>query len=104
MADEIYHKLAKALDTLPNGFPATESGVEIEILKRIFTEEQAGLFCDMRLTFETAEQIAERTGRPLAGFGPAADHPGRRRCPLGPGRRSGKAARAEAPVPRSSPR
>ncbi|MGD0278777.1 MAG: 4Fe-4S binding protein [Smithella sp.] len=68
MADEIYHKLAKVLDTLPNGFPATESGVEIEILKRIFTPEQAGLFCDMRLTFETAEQIAERTGRPLAGL------------------------------------
>ncbi len=68
MADEIYHKLAKVLDTLPNGFPATESGVEIEILKRIFTPEQADLFCDLRLTFETTEQVAERTGRPLEGL------------------------------------
>jgi len=66
MADEVYHKLARVLNTLPNGFPATESGVEIKILKKIFTPEQAELFCEMRLTFETAQQVAERTGRPLA--------------------------------------
>lgn len=66
MSDEVYQKLARVLDTLPNGFPATESGVEIKMLKRIFTPEQADLFCDLRLTFETSEQIAERTGRPLA--------------------------------------
>lgn len=68
MNDEVYRKLAKVLDTLPNGFPATESGVEIKLLKRIFTPEEADLFCDLRLTFETAEQIAERTGRPLEGL------------------------------------
>jgi Na+-translocating ferredoxin:NAD+ oxidoreductase subunit B len=68
MADDVYYKLAKVLDTLPNGFPATESGVEIKMLKRIFTPEQADLFCDLRLTFETAEQIAERTGRPPEGL------------------------------------
>ena len=68
MADEIYHKLARVLDTLPNGFPATESGVEIKLLKRIFTPEQADLFCDLRLTFETAQQVSERTGRPLEGL------------------------------------
>jgi Fe-S-cluster-containing hydrogenase component 2 len=68
MSDEVYHKLAKVLDTLPNGFPATESGVEIKLLKKIFQSEQAELFCDLRLTFETAEQIAERTGRPLEGL------------------------------------
>jgi electron transport complex protein RnfB len=68
MKDEVYHKLAKVLDTLPNGFPRTESGVEIRLLKKIFAPEEADLFCDMRLTFETAEQIAERTGRPLEGL------------------------------------
>jgi electron transport complex protein RnfB len=36
MSDEIYRKLAKMLDTLPNGFPSTESGVEIKLLKGIF--------------------------------------------------------------------
>jgi len=33
MNDQIYHKLARVLDTLPNGFPATENGLEIKILK-----------------------------------------------------------------------
>lgn len=68
MSDEVYHKLAKVLDTLPNGFPATESGVEIKMLNKIFRPEEADLFCDLRLTFETVEQIAERTGRPLEGL------------------------------------
>ena len=65
MSDESYRKLAKVLDTLPNGFPATESGLEIRLLEKIFEPEEAELFCDLRLTFETPEQIAERTGRPL---------------------------------------
>jgi ferredoxin len=68
MDDAIYKKVAKVLDTLPNGFPATESGVEIKLLKKIFTPEQADLFCDLRLTFETVEEIAQRTGRPLEGL------------------------------------
>ena len=68
MGDEIYHRLAKILDTLPNGFPSTESGVEIAILKKVFSKENAELFCDLRLSFETAEQIAERTGRPFEGM------------------------------------
>ncbi|MCX5883824.1 MAG: 4Fe-4S ferredoxin, partial [Deltaproteobacteria bacterium] len=68
MNENIYFKLAKVLDTLPNGFPATHDGLEITILKKIFTPEDAELFCDLRLTFETAEQIAQRTGRPLAGL------------------------------------
>ena len=68
MSDEAYHKLAKVLDTLPNGFPPTESGLEIRLLEKIFEPEEAELFCDLRLTFETTEQIAERTGRPLEGL------------------------------------
>jgi Na+-translocating ferredoxin:NAD+ oxidoreductase subunit B len=68
MNDEVYYRLSKVLDTLPNGFPPTESGVEIRLLKKVFTPEQADLFCDMRLTFETAEEIASRTGRPLPGL------------------------------------
>ena len=65
MRDDIYRKLAKVLDTLPNGFPATESGLEIKLLEKIFTPEEADLFCDLRLKFETPIQVAERTGRPL---------------------------------------
>lgn len=69
MSYEMYQKLAKVLDTLPNGFPSTDSGIEINILEKIFTPEEADLFCDLRLTYEAAEQIAERTGRPIEGLG-----------------------------------
>jgi electron transport complex protein RnfB len=68
MNDDIYHRVAGVLDTLPNGFPATESGIEIKLLKKVFTPEQAVLFCEMRLTFETVQEIAERTGRPSEGL------------------------------------
>lgn len=68
MNDDVFKRLARVLDTLPNGFPETESGVEIKLLKRVFSEEQAELFCDLRLTFETVAEIAARSGRPLEGL------------------------------------
>ena len=68
MSDDVYRKLAKVLDSLPNGFPPTEDGREIRLLKKIFSPQQAELFCDLKLTFETPEQIAKRTGRPLEGL------------------------------------
>ena len=68
MDEQVYHKLAKVLDTLPNGFPTTDSGVEIKLLKKIFTPEEAELFCELRMTPETPEQIAKRTGRPIEGL------------------------------------
>ncbi len=58
----VYYKLREHLDTMPNGFPASESGVEIEILKKIFTEEEASLFINLKLKLETPQQISERTG------------------------------------------
>ena len=63
MNDSIYQKLAKTLDTLPNGFPSTESGVEMKILKKLFSTEDAEIFCDLRLSFENPDEIAIRTGR-----------------------------------------
>jgi NAD-dependent dihydropyrimidine dehydrogenase PreA subunit len=60
--ENIYKQLADFLDTMPNGYPRSESGVEIEILKRIFTEEEASVFMKLKLVFETPVQIAERTG------------------------------------------
>jgi Pyruvate/2-oxoacid:ferredoxin oxidoreductase delta subunit len=68
MSEKIYHKLAKVLDTLPSGFPATDSGVEIELLKKVFTPEERDFFCDLRLDYETALDIARRTGRSLEGL------------------------------------
>src|ERR1039458_135209 len=68
MTDEIYHRVAKALDALPNGFPSTPDGLEIKLLKKVFTPDEAELFCDLKPSLETAEQIAQRTGRPLGGL------------------------------------
>ena len=70
MTEDVYRRLQNVLDTLPNGFPATDSGIEIKTLKKIFTPEEADLFCDLKLHFETAGQIAKRTGRPKAELKP----------------------------------
>lgn len=58
----VFNELRNFLDSIPNGFPASESGVEIRILEKIFTEEEAELFMKLKLSFETAEQISARTG------------------------------------------
>jgi ferredoxin len=62
VSKEVYRKLAERLDALPNGFPATESGVELRVLAKLFTPEEAALAAAMRLTREPAEAIAERSG------------------------------------------
>jgi len=59
----VYKKLARRLNVFPYGFPKTESGVELKLLVKIFTPEEAALASEMRLTHESAEQIARRTGR-----------------------------------------
>jgi len=60
---KIYKKLAEHLDKIPNGFPATESGVELTILSKLFTVEEAEIACAMRLDPESPETIAARLGR-----------------------------------------
>ena len=37
MMRDVYERLAKRLDELPNGFPASASGVDLKILRKIFT-------------------------------------------------------------------
>ncbi len=62
MPKDPYRKLAQQLDAIPNGFPATESGVEIRLLAKIFTPEEALLASEMNQTLESAEVIATRVG------------------------------------------
>ena len=57
-----YKLLAERLDALPNGFPATEDGSEIALLKWLFTPEEAALAVQLRLTRETPANIAARIG------------------------------------------
>ena len=63
MAQNIYHQLREQLDQYSIGFPPTDSGVELKILKRLFTEEESGMFLDMTLFLETPADIAARAGR-----------------------------------------
>jgi ferredoxin len=64
MTQDVYERLAAFLDSLPAGFPRTESGVEIRILKRLFTEEEADLACHLVMWPEPVETIAQRVGKP----------------------------------------
>jgi electron transport complex protein RnfB len=60
--NDAYQALREHLDSLPAGFPATESGVEIRILKRLFTLKEAALAVHLRAKLEPARVIAERAG------------------------------------------
>ncbi|MGB5425119.1 MAG: 4Fe-4S ferredoxin, partial [Desulfobacterales bacterium] len=60
--EPIYNKLAQHLDTLPGGYPATESGIELRILKRLFTPEEAEIAVHLNLMPEPATAIAQRIG------------------------------------------
>jgi len=60
--EDPYRLLARRLDELPNGFPPTEDGVELRLLGKLFSPEEARLAAGLRLTLETAEQIAARLG------------------------------------------
>jgi len=62
MKEDAYDKLARALDKLPNGFPRTKSGVEIAILKRIFSPEEATLAAHLNGRYESVDEIAKRVG------------------------------------------
>jgi NAD-dependent dihydropyrimidine dehydrogenase PreA subunit len=64
MESEIYKRLAKHLDNLPGGFPPTESGVELRILKRLFTPEEAELAMNLTLLPEEAPVVVHRAGLP----------------------------------------
>ncbi|MBI9082466.1 MAG: 4Fe-4S binding protein [Desulfobacterales bacterium] len=63
MTQDIYHQLREQLDQYSIGFPASKSGVEIQILKKLFTEEAAAMYLDMTLFLETPADIAARAGR-----------------------------------------
>lgn len=61
--EDVYKKLAIHLDRTPSGFPETESGVELRILKQLFTKEEAELALSLVLMLEPAETIAKRANK-----------------------------------------
>ena len=62
MTEDAYFSLREFLDMFPLGFPATGSGVEIKILEKLFTEEEARAAVLLTPFPEAATAIAERAG------------------------------------------
>ena len=57
-----YNTLADALNQLPNAFPRTKSNIEILVLKKIFSPEEAWLCGQLTVEYESIGSIAERIG------------------------------------------
>jgi electron transport complex protein RnfB len=61
-----YRKLQKHLDKMPVGYPSTKSGVEISLLKRIFTPEQAAVATHLHYKHRSLDEIFD-TAREIVG-------------------------------------
>ncbi len=59
-SESLYRRLQQHLDRMPVGFPATESGVEIRILQRLFTPEQAEIALQLSAIPEPVAAIQKR--------------------------------------------
>jgi electron transport complex protein RnfB len=59
---DAYQKLAERLDQIPNGFPKTRSGVELKLLAKLFTPQEAALASNLSLEFMSVREIASING------------------------------------------
>ena len=62
MTDPVYEELIDALNRLPSGFPRTLSRVELRLLQRLFTPEEARLAAGLTRHYQSVDAIAERLG------------------------------------------
>ena len=53
-----YEKLAGELDRIPNGFPRTKSGVELKLLAKLFTPDDAALASTLSMDPKSISEIA----------------------------------------------
>jgi electron transport complex protein RnfB len=63
--ESVYRDLQKHLDELPVGYPPTQSGVEIRILKHLFTPLEARVATQLSLIPEPLSRIHARAGEKL---------------------------------------
>ena len=63
MTMDIYVKLREQLDQYSTGFPLTQSGVEMKILEKLFSENDASMYLSLSMLLETPESVAERIGQ-----------------------------------------
>ena len=66
MEDQCYRILAEHLDQLPGGFAPSETGAELQLLKRLFTPEEASLAIHLTLDRDDASAIAGRAALPVS--------------------------------------
>lgn len=57
---DLYRKLQEHLDKMPVGFPATDTGIEIKILKHLFTPEQVQIALKLKFIGEPIKNIYRR--------------------------------------------
>jgi Na+-translocating ferredoxin:NAD+ oxidoreductase subunit B len=62
MEEDVYRQLRTFLDKMPAGFPETPTGVEIKILEKLFTPDQAELVMKLKNEPEPVPDIAARIG------------------------------------------
>ena len=62
MSDEVYRRLREFLDKLSLGFPETPTGVEIKLLKKMYSPEEAELTMKLKTEPEEVSAIAKRIG------------------------------------------
>jgi electron transport complex protein RnfB len=68
--ESIYEKLRARLDDLATGYPATESKIEIRLLERLFTEEEAELYLQLSPFLEKPQDVAKRLKRDVEELAP----------------------------------
>ncbi|MBT4088896.1 MAG: 4Fe-4S binding protein, partial [Deltaproteobacteria bacterium] len=68
MNEDIYTKLREFFHSLPGGYPATDTGVEIKILEKLYTPEEADLTMKLKERPERVADIASRLGMNEAGL------------------------------------
>jgi electron transport complex protein RnfB len=78
MSEDIFRILQQRLDQYSMGFPATKSGIEIKILKSLFSEADAALFLTLTPMLETPEAVAARLELPVDKVAPHLEDMSRR--------------------------
>lgn len=61
--DKVYRDLQMHLDKQTIGFPETQSGSDIDLLRQLFTPEQAGIVMLLTYKSEPLDRIRERAGK-----------------------------------------
>ena len=60
---DLHEKLRDRLDKFSSGYPKTNSGIELKILKKLFKDEEAILFLELYPLLETSKAVAKRLNR-----------------------------------------